>query len=210
MNPMISNIKAVLFDLGNVLVELDGPPIKPEWLDSSVTPEESWRRWNSSLLVEEYEKGRISAREFIEGIIREQGIHIDADSFVEHYVHWPKALFPGVLDLLAGLRSRLTVALYSNTSDLHWPRLMDEMQLDGKFDHYFASFQIGMYKPDVESFAYVAGKMGLEPSSILFLDDNPANVAGARHAGLVSEQVKGIDQVKNALSRYALIKTRKK
>lgn len=201
---MTSSIKAVLFDLGNVLVELDGPPIKPAWLDSSVTPEESWRRWNSSLFVEKYEKGLISAREFVEGVIGEQGLKVDVADFIEHFTLWPKALFPGVLELLADLRSRYTLALYSNTSDMHWPRMMDEMQLDGKFDYYFASFQMGMYKPDVKSFVYVADKMELEPKKILFLDDNPANVAGARQAGLLSEQVKGINQVKAVLLRKGL------
>ena len=201
---MTSAFKAILFDLGNVLVELDGPPIKPEWLDSSVTSEESWRRWNSSQFVEKYEKGLISAREFVEGVIGEQGLKIDAADFVKHYTLWPKALFPGVLELLADLRSRYTLALYSNTSDMHWPRMMDEMRLDGKFDYYFASFQMGMYKPDVKSFVYVADKMELEPKKILFLDDNPANVAGARQAGLLSEQVKGINQVKAVLLRKGL------
>lgn len=202
---MTTTIKAVLFDLGNVLVELDGPPIKSEWLDSSVTPEESWRRWTSSLFVEKYEKGLISAPEFVEGVIGEQGIRVGAAEFVEHFTLWPKALFPGVLEMLADLRSRYTLALYSNTNDMHWPRMMDEMQLDGKFDHYFASFQIGMYKPDVKSFVYVADKMELEPDKILFLDDNPANVAGAREAGLVGEQVFGIEQVKAALVRNKII-----
>lgn len=202
---MTTTIKAVLFDLGNVLVELDGPPIKPEWLDSSVTPEESWRRWNSSLFVAKYEKGLIGAREFVECVIEEQGIKVSVTDFIEHYTLWPKALYPGVLEMLVDIRSRYTLALYSNTSDMHWPRLMDEMQLNGKFDHYFASFQMGMYKPDVKSFVYVADKMELEPDQILFLDDNPANVAGALEAGLLGEQVFGIEQVKAALVRHKII-----
>lgn len=202
---MTTNIKAVLFDLGNVLVELDGPPIKSEWLDSSVTPEESWRRWNGSQFVGKYERGLIDAREFVEGVIGELGLKINVADFIEYYTVWPKALYPGVLQMLADIRTRYTLAVYSNTSDMHWPRLMDEMQLDGKFDHYFASFQIGMYKPDVKSFVYVADKMEMEPDKILFLDDNPANVASAREAGLLGEQVFGIEQVKAALVRHKII-----
>lgn len=202
---MTTNIKAVLFDLGNVLVELDGPPIKSEWLDSSVTQEESWRRWNGSQFVGKYERGLIDAREFVEGVIGELGLKINVADFIEYYTVWPKALYPGVLQMLADIRTRYTLAVYSNTSDMHWPRLMDEMQLDGKFDHYFASFQIGMYKPDVKSFVYVADKMEMEPDKILFLDDNPANVASAREAGLLGEQVFGIEQVKAALVRHKII-----
>ena len=199
------DIKVILFDLGGVLVELDGLPIKNQWLNNPIDETESWRLWSRSQFVKEYEKGRISSNQFAAGVIEEQGLNVSEQEFLNHYVRWPLGLYPGVLDLLAKLKNQYTLAIYSNTSELHWPRLMGEMQLDGKCDFYFASFQIGMYKPEVESFLYVAEQIKVEARHILFFDDNSINVEAAKTAGMLAEQVKGVEQLKLKLNQYQLL-----
>ena len=201
---MIQNIKAILFDLGGVLVELDGLPIKMQWLNQPISELESWRLWSQSEIVKAYEKGQITSDKFAAGIIQEQGLKLTGEEFLQQYVRWPLGLYPGVLDLLAKLKKNYVLAIYSNTSELHWPQLMDEMQLEGKFDYYFASFQMGMYKPEVESFNYVAEKMNIEPNNIVFFDDNLINVEAAKTAGMLAEQVKGINELKIKLEQFGI------
>jgi putative hydrolase of the HAD superfamily len=63
---------------------------------------------------------------------------------------------------------------------------MEEMGLHGLFDHHFASHLIGMLKPDREVFEHVAAFLKVEPTEILFLDDQPLNVAAAQKAGFMA------------------------
>ncbi len=201
----MAEIKVVLFDLGGVLVNLNGQPIKSEWLPGGISAKDSWQRWSDSQVVQAYEKGEMSSETFINDIILEQGLSISSEQFVDTFIHWPTGLYPGVLEFLAELRGKITIGLYSNTSELHWPRLMGEMQLEGKFDHYFASFQIGMHKPSVNSFRYVADRMQYSTKEVFFVDDNSRNVDAARCAGMKSEQTKGLEAVKLAIRQAGIL-----
>ena len=55
---------------------------------------------------------------------------------------------------------------------------------DQVFDRQFYSCDLGLAKPDPAYFAAIAEVLGADPASILFVDDNEENVAGARTAGL--------------------------
>jgi putative hydrolase of the HAD superfamily len=59
---------------------------------------------------------------------------------------------------------------------------------DALFDTSCYSWELGARKPDGAFFLEAARRIGAEPAAILFVDDNPANVAGARDAGLAAEQ----------------------
>jgi putative hydrolase of the HAD superfamily len=54
-------------------------------------------------------------------------------------------------------------------------------------DGAYYSCDIGVAKPDTAYFLHVADDLGLPPADLLFLDDQPENVDGARHAGLNAE-----------------------
>ena len=47
----------------------------------------------------------------------------------------------------------------------------------------FVSFKIGHMKPAAEIYRYVERETGLRPEEIVFFDDSPANVEGARACG---------------------------
>jgi HAD superfamily hydrolase (TIGR01509 family) len=55
---------------------------------------------------------------------------------------------------------------------------------DDRFDTSCYSYDLGFAKPDPAFFTEAARRIGSEPSTILFIDDNPPNVEGAREAGL--------------------------
>ena len=54
------------------------------------------------------------------------------------------------------------------------------------FDHEFYSCDLGFVKPDKEYFRSVLNRLGLEPSTILFLDDNQQIVNSASECGLTA------------------------
>jgi putative hydrolase of the HAD superfamily len=190
----------LLFDLGGVLVELGGLPIRSKWLGVDIDPEESWRRWLKSESASLFETGQISADTFAQRIVEEMALKIEPDEFLDAFHAWPVGLYPGVLELLESLAPRYTLALFSNSNELHWPRKMGEMALDGKFQHYFASHLMGLAKPDAAAFEYVLAALAVSPERILFMDDNAMNIDAASAAGMLAHRVSGIDGVKACLS----------
>ena len=190
--------EVILFDVGGVLVELGPHPLPPE-LDIPLAS------YSASRATISFEKGRIGAEEFGRSIVDELGLDVDSSLLVEHFRLWPTAPFPGVHDLLSGLRRQYKVAILSNTNELHWPRFDTEFGLLGRCDRIFASHLLGMLKPEAAIFAHVIDALETEPRNILFLDDNPANVDGARAGGMQAELVSGVAGAVRALAARGIV-----
>ncbi|HZA87390.1 MAG TPA: HAD-IA family hydrolase, partial [Acidimicrobiales bacterium] len=71
----------------------------------------------------------------------------------------------------------------------------------GIFTSTFVSSEIGHRKPERSAFEHVASMIGAPPGSILFFDDGPENVVGARDAGMQAVHVTSTDSVRIALAR---------
>ncbi|MBX2880170.1 MAG: HAD family phosphatase [Granulosicoccus sp.] len=185
----------LLFDLGGVLIELGGQPLRNEWLTTDDSADESWNKWLTSDVARDFETGRISAADFSRRIVTEMQLLISPEAFLEHFTRWPVGLYPGVLELLNRLQQNYTLALFSNSNELHWPRKMGEMQLQGKFQHYFASHRMGLAKPDAAAFNTVISTLQVPAETVFFMDDNQLNIDAARGAGMMAELTKGFEQV---------------
>lgn len=197
----MSKITTILFDLGGVLLELDGPPIKADWANKPLTHEQNWLAWMNSPVVKQFETGKLSADEFVTQVIPDLGLQVTETVFRQAFIEWPKALFEGAPEILQVLKPNYTLAFFSNTNELHLPRLLKELALAEYFHHTFASYDIGYFKPDESGFAFVCDAMQVSPSEVLFIDDNQINVDGARRAGLRAEQAHGIDAVSAVLRK---------
>ncbi|MBI5593893.1 MAG: HAD family phosphatase [Deltaproteobacteria bacterium] len=202
---MNRELSIILFDLGGVLVELPAQPIPADWTDRAPASGQKSSGWLTSPAATAFEKGEISASRFADEIVKEMKLSITPDEILARFTFWPKGLFPGTKALIGRIPPQYTLAIFSNTNELHWPRLMTEMGLEGCFDHYFASFKIGMAKPDPAAFRYVVNALSCEPSEILFLDDSQMNVDAARLVGLKAERVSGIGQVEKVLAENGVL-----
>ena len=63
------------------------------------------------------------------------------------------------------------------------------------FRQLYVSSQIGMRKPDVDAFRWVSDDIGVEAQRVLFLDDHPQNVEGARNAQMSAVHIEQPHQV---------------
>ena len=192
----------LVFDLGGVIVELGGSPVKNEWIAGTLSQDEAWQKWLTSTAPREFESGKTSPTAFAEQLVAELKLSISPAEFLDHFLHWPIGPFPGAVEMLHSLGSRYRTALFSNSNELHWNRKMGEMQLDRVFHERFASHLMGMVKPDAEAFEYVISALGVEPGSILFLDDNQINVEAAIEAGMRAQRVQGLSAVQACLREH--------
>lgn len=198
-----SAIRAVLFDMGGVLVEL--APLD-QLLGVAMQPEEFWPRWLGSPAVRAYERGACDTAAFARQLATELDLALSPDELTERFRWFPRGLYPGAAELVRQVADRgLATGVLSNTNALHWDHQTDGEILRGLFDHEFLSYRLGLVKPDRELFEAVVATLGLAPAEILFLDDNDLNVAGARAAGLEADHTRGVAEARLALHRRGLI-----
>jgi|APSaa5957512622_1039677.scaffolds.fasta_scaffold33524_2 glucose-1-phosphatase len=197
---MTNHIEIILFDLGGVLVELVGVPTMLEWTQNRWDVDQLWEAWLQSPAVRAFERGSTAAAQFAVDLISEMELSVEPGDFIEAFTFWPRALYPGVTEMLNKISKNFTLSCLSNSNELHWPRLMNEMELSDKFSYHFASHLTGKLKPDLDAFEHVLKELDCDAEKILFLDDNEINVQGALQAGMNAKTVRGIDEVKQILN----------
>ncbi|MFT2109650.1 HAD family hydrolase [Marinomonas sp. 2405UD68-3] len=200
-----SVIKVVLFDLGNVLVDLGDKAELNEMLGTSNSEADVWVKWLNSPIVKRFDSGMVSFDTFANQMTQDVPTLGEVDVFKTRFSNWPKGLFDGALDLVREVKPQCHKAVLSNTNSAHWPRLMVEMKLGGVFQSYFASHQMGLVKPEKEVYAYVIESLNVAPEEILFIDDNLINVEAARMLGVIAHQAKGVNETKNILIKYNIV-----
>ena len=199
-------IKALLFDLGGVIIDIDFERVWRRWARDAGCPVEGIRR---SIGQDEtylrYECGGIPLEDYFAHLRGAMSVVLSDDQLL---VGWNEILvgeMQGIADLLRALEPRIPLYAFSNTNRAHeevWSvRFADVLT---RFRKVFVSSTIGLRKPDRASFDYVVAEMGVPASAVLFFDDTFENVEGARAAGLHAEHTKSTADIIAALGRYGL------
>ncbi|MCC6156032.1 MAG: HAD-IA family hydrolase, partial [Candidatus Hydrogenedentes bacterium] len=168
----------------------------------SISSEALWRRWLLSPAVRAFESGATEPESFAEAVVKEFCLPVSPSDFLSEFAFWPRALMPGATSLLRELRGRFRLASYSNTNVLHWTHVQSQFDLLEHFDMHFPSHLTGKIKPDEDGFRHIVAALDCSPECILFFDDNPLNVAGARAVGIESVRVDGPADIRRALANY--------
>ena len=193
----------LIFDAGGVLIELGPPPLEPDWLAPGRTLEDTWSDWLGMPAARDFESGQTDPGTFAAAMIDTLDLQTDVDGFLTAFEAWPKAPFPGTVSWLESLRSGYRLAMLSNTNELHWQRMQNEMGLGGVMHDYFLSHQLGKVKPDQAIYLDVIERLGVPAPDIIFFDDNVRNVEAARKIGIDARHVVGPDALRAAVATIA-------
>lgn len=161
-------IAGILFDIGGVLVALDGVPSMAKLLGVEPHHEALHAMWIASPSVVAHETGKIDAAAFAAGVVVDLRLPVTADCFLQDFCDWPTGLLPGALQLLDEIPHTYHVAALSNTSAVHWDKIRP-MGLVDRFDQTYLSHQIGCLKPATGAFLVALEGMGLSPSSCFWM-----------------------------------------
>lgn len=196
-------IKVILFDLGGVLIELGDSPFPKEWLLPGQHFDLSdWFKSDTALM---FERGLVPSAQFAKEIKNDLGLQVTTDEIINQFTMWPIGPYAGVRELLKSLSQKYTLAVLTNTNELHWPRIVNEFGLKPYCEHIFASHIMRLAKPDAVTFEHVTNAMNVAPENVLFFDDNALNVNAAKKVGIHSYLVKGKDELHRKLSELGLL-----
>ena len=186
-------MKAILFDLGGVLIDLAPSRVFEHWAKAAdVTPASLAARWKIEAAYEAHEEGNMEFIEFTSHLQKQLGISITQSDWKTGWNALLGQPFPELLPRLSALAKRIPLFCFSNTNQTHWTALKartNHPQLDSFFQKTYLSYAIGRRKPNVESYRWVANDMGYRPTDIAFIDDNEANINGAERAGLCATHI---------------------
>ena len=98
-------------------------------------------------------------------------------------------------------RCGYTIGCLTNIDEGAYDYLMRTFDMS-VFTRRFASFRIGIRKPDSRIYGYVIRKLRVSPSNIVLIDDIKANVSGARNAGMKAVQFRSLNEAKKRVYSY--------
>jgi len=77
--------------------------------------------------------------------------------------------------------------------------------MEDLFDAQVFSYQVGALKPDPRTYQAILNTLGVKAQEALFVDDSPANVAGARAAGMAAVRFVGTTALMEELRKEGLV-----
>ena len=80
-----------------------------------------------------------------------------------------------------------TVALLSNTNEIHWNHVDAQSDVFTSFAKLFLSYETGNAKPTAAAFHDVVTHFDCDPGQIVFFDDNAGNVAAAQQGAACAQ-----------------------
>jgi len=198
--------KAVVFDLGGVLIDWDprylyrkllaDEAAVEEFLATVCTPE-----WN-----EELDRGR----PFAEGVAELVERHPEhAAAIAAYHERWPEMLagdLPDSVEVLAELRAA-GVPLYAltNWSAETFAVTRERFEWLDWFDGMLVSGEELITKPDPAIFQLLLDRFGLDPGATVFVDDSEANVVAARGLGIDAVRFTGPGQLRRELTARRML-----
>jgi putative hydrolase of the HAD superfamily len=188
--------RAVIFDLGRVLVDFDFR--RGYRALESLCPypaAEIPARLATGGLVERFETGLIEPRDFVTQMSAVLDLRIGYDEFCGVW----SSIFTGTLvpeAMLAGLAARYRLLLLSNTNAIHFEGLRESHGvLLRHFHELVLSYQVKAMKPRPEIFQAAIARAGCRPGECFFTDDIAANVAAASSLGIDAVQFQSAAQL---------------
>ena len=192
--------KAVIFDLGKVLVPFDFmrgyQALEPHCPHPAA---EIRSRIAATGLVEPLEKGLIAPRDFVDRLSRALDLHIGYDEFCRI---WSCIFFGQLIPdaVLESLAARYRLLLLSNTNQIHFEMIRQHYPLIHHFHHLILSYEVHAMKPEPEIFRAAVARAGCRPEECFYTDDIGSFVEAARREGLDAVQFESAAQIEREMA----------
>ncbi|MEN8158877.1 MAG: HAD family phosphatase [Myxococcota bacterium] len=202
---MTRALRAVAFDLGNVMIYWD-----PRLLYRKLLPsEEAVERFLATVCTSDWNH-RLDA-----GLPLAEGIAERVERFPEHEAliraygeRFAEMMLPmsASIALLGELRER-GVGCYalSNWNADTFERTRARFPFLERFDGLVISGRVGLAKPDRRIYEHLLEANALAAEEVLFVDDRPTNVEAGRAAGIASLLFEGPTALREALEERGLL-----
>lgn len=185
------NIKAIIFDMGGVIVDLDIEDCKRAFkeylgyyrIDELIDP------CHQKGIYGDLEEGKISGDEFRRIVLQDSDPGALAENVDKAMWHILTGISPYKVEMLKRLSESYDLYLLSNNNPVCLPRAKAIFEdagipLEKIFRKCFYSFEMKALKPSETFYKAVVREIGIPAEQMFFIDDSQKNVDGAIAAGL--------------------------
>ncbi|MBN1946833.1 MAG: HAD family phosphatase [Bradymonadales bacterium] len=179
-----SAIRTVLWDVGDVLYDVDLDRSRRRWTDTTGLDGEHFdRAFFHSGIWSRLELGQMTPEEAVPAINAVYGTAVAPQQF---YRIWNDAISPrpAQIGLVASTSRLVACGVISNTDPIHAATMQQNQDLMRVIQSWTFSFEVGVEKPDPSIYWTALQRMQAEPAHVLLVDDKLVNVQAARGLGM--------------------------
>lgn len=184
-----TNIKAVVFDVGGVLIDWD-----PRYLYRRIIPDEAkMKHFLGEVCTPEWHAQHDLGASYEDTIPALVAAHPEwaeeVRAWSERFVEMYGGIFDDTVAILKDLHQR-RIPLFASTNwgADSWAMVKTRYDFLGWFDGALVSGEVGLAKPDPAFFALLVEMFELDPSLTLYIEDNATNLRAAADHGFVVHQ----------------------
>lgn len=208
----IKDINTIIFDFGGVIIDIDPELTMKEFgklgarkLDASLMNE------FVTNIIRKFEKGILTPESFRKKASEFLGIKVSEQEFDDA---WNALLYDipqKRIKTIEEAKKHYQIFLLSNSNEIHYDLYVRDLQLrfgyrefDDLFDKSYFSFDMHLAKPDSLVYEFVINQHDLNPSKILFIDDNKENLIPAQKLGFCTYHLEKPEKVRNLFNNGKL------
>ncbi|NCI45062.1 HAD family hydrolase [Sediminibacterium soli] len=183
--------KSLIFDLGGVILDIDFALTHQAFeLEGVEGFERLYSQQAASPFFVDFEKGEKTAQQFFDHIRNICGCPLSDETIRRCWNALIIGFDPAKIDWLGKLTAKYQVFLFSNTNIIHYQEFAKQFYtLKGRdfndlFVKAYYSHEMGLRKPDPQSYQSILTEQGLQAAETLFIDDTLKNIEAAKELGL--------------------------
>ena len=193
----MKNIDNIIFDLGNVILNIDYQNTIDAFEKIGVINASSFYSKSSQLnIFSQLETGRISKHDFVLEI-QKFAPKASATQIINAWNAILQDLPDERLEVLKKIKDKFSIFLLSNTNSIHVEKIIDNLgvkkyeEFYNLFDKVYYSHEIKLRKPNADIFKLVIKENCLSIKNTLFIDDSIQHIESAKKIGLKTYHLDG-------------------
>lgn len=202
---MKNNIKAIIFDLGNVLINFDWEKAerKLDKLKDGAGDKSKKFLTGHKNIIRNLETGRISSEEFLDEFKRELNLNCSNETLSRIF---SEIFFPNqfLIDKLQYFQKYFKLYMLSNTNIIHRQFGWGRYDFLNVFDRLFLSYEIGFVKPEEKIFEFVENEIEVSKDELIYIDDILEYIEVAGKRGWNVLHFRGNDALLEDLKKFNL------
>ena len=176
--------KAIVFDLGRVLIDFDFK-LAVEGLKNRCPVDmlKLLTFFSHHSPAKDFDRGTLTEKDFFAAIQKEMDFPLSMEEFAGFW----NGIFTEkeeMVRLAKSFKARYKVGILSNTNPWHVRHLREKHGWVFEFDAFVGSCEVKLMKPDPEIYRLMLRKLGVKPEEAFYTDDIEENVKAARKLGM--------------------------
>jgi putative hydrolase of the HAD superfamily len=191
-------IKALLIDADGVIINAEYFSIQYS-RDFGIDSNAMMPFFNS--LFQQALIGKADLKEIVQPYLIEWKWRKSIDEFLDYWFKAENKINKPLIEVVKNIqRKGIKCYIATNQEKYRTQYMMEHMGFDKLFDGIFSSAHIGHIKPQKEFYQSIIKKLSLPAEQILFWDDTPSHINGAKKSGIQAELYTSFDDFKLKMS----------